>query len=156
MGHLYSPDVAAVSCDAALRKEAGMGRQSESIAVARLKTALLVTGHTAAVLLVLAPLYVLLKYAISDTASINTGGNPIPLWSYHPTLRMFVYFFTDRQFYAVVMNDIVIAGGTVALSMLLGGIPAAYVLVYYRVPGRKIHFFDLENGYNLLTETGHT
>jgi len=113
-----------------------MGKQSESIAVARLKTALWVTGLAAAVLLVLAPLYVLLKYAISDTASINTGGNPIPLWPYHPTLRMFVYLFTDRQFYAVVMNSIVIAVGTVALSMLLG-IPAAYVLGHYRMPGRK-------------------
>ena len=91
----------------------------------------------AAVLLVLGPVYLLTKYAISDVASINTGGAPIPLWPYHPTLRIFVYLFSDRQFYSVILNSVLIALGTVGLSMIMG-VPASYVLGRYRVPGRRI------------------
>jgi len=89
-----------------------------------------------AVLLVVAPIYLLVKYSISDAASINTGGAPIPLWPYHPTLRSFVYLFSDRQFYGVILNSVIIALSTVFLSMLLG-VPASYVLGRYKVPFRR-------------------
>jgi multiple sugar transport system permease protein len=89
-----------------------------------------------AVVMVLAPLYLLIKYSISDAASINTGGAPIPLWPYHPTLRSFVYLFSDRHFYGVIANSIIIALSTVCCSMLLG-VPASYVLGRYKVPFRK-------------------
>ncbi len=89
-----------------------------------------------ALFLVVSPLYLLVKYAISDSASINTGGNPIPLWPYHPTLRTFAYLFSDRLFYSVIMNSVIIASGTLLLSMVLG-VPAAYALGRYRLPGIK-------------------
>jgi ABC-type glycerol-3-phosphate transport system permease component len=102
----------------------------------RLKTALWLACISAAVLLVLAPIYLLVKYSISDAASINTGGAPIPLWPYHPTLRSFVYLFSDSHFYGVITNSIIIALSTVGVSMLLG-VPASYVLGRYRVPFRR-------------------
>jgi multiple sugar transport system permease protein len=89
-----------------------------------------------AVALIAGPLYLLVKYSISDSASINTGGAPIPLWPFHPTLRNFTYLFTDRQFYGVIANSVIIALSTVAVSMLLG-VPASYVLGRFRVPGRR-------------------
>jgi ABC-type glycerol-3-phosphate transport system permease component len=103
---------------------------------ARLRRALWITGLIAAVLLVLFPLYILVKYSISDVASINTGGRPVPFWPYHPTIEVFRYLFSDRRFYAVVLNSLMIALGSVGLSMALG-VPAAFVLARYRVPGRK-------------------
>jgi ABC-type glycerol-3-phosphate transport system permease component len=95
-----------------------------------------VFGLAIALFLVLCPLYLLVKYAISDSASINTGGKPIPLWPSHATLRTFIYLFSDKQFYSVIWNSVVIAAGTVAFSMLLG-VPAAYVLSRYRLPFLK-------------------
>jgi multiple sugar transport system permease protein len=95
-----------------------------------------------ALFLVLSPLYLLIKYALSDSSSINTGVSPIPLWTYHITVRTFLYLFSDRQFYSVIINSIVIALGTVSLSMILG-VPAAYVLARYRLPGRKLIILGL-------------
>ncbi len=78
----------------------------------------------------------MIKYSISDVSSINTGGEPIPLWPYHPTLSIYQYLFTDARFYQVIANSIIIALATVLLSMVLG-VPAAYVLGRYKIPGRK-------------------
>jgi multiple sugar transport system permease protein len=50
--------------------------------------------------------------------------------------------FSDRQFYAVIANSVVIAAGTVMLSMVLGT-PAAYVLSRYRVPVLKFAIIGL-------------
>jgi multiple sugar transport system permease protein len=94
-------------------------------------------GIGVALFLVFAPVYLLVKYSISDIASINTGGKPIPLWPFHPTFRAFAYLFKDPLFYKVVTNSLLIALSTVVFSMALG-IPAAYVLGRYRVPGRRI------------------
>jgi len=99
-------------------------------------------GLAAALALVLGPLYLLVKYAVSDAASINTGGEPIPLWPYNPTLRAFAYLFSDSEFYGVVLNSFVIALSTVLVSLLLG-VPASYVLGRYRVPGRKTFMVGL-------------
>lgn len=93
-------------------------------------------GIAIVLLFIVAPIFLLFKYSISDTASINTGGAPIPLWPYHPTLVNYLYLFTDSQFYKVIINSLVIALMTVVVSMLLG-VPAAYVLGRYEVPGRK-------------------
>jgi multiple sugar transport system permease protein len=101
------------------------------------KKILWLTGIFLALLIVLGPVYMLVKYSISDLSSINTGGKPIPLWPYHPTLRMYQFLFTDSHFYAVLMNSVIISISTVILSMLLG-VPAAYVLGRYQIPGRKV------------------
>jgi multiple sugar transport system permease protein len=95
-----------------------------------------------ALFLVLSPLYLLIKYAVSDSSSINTGGAPIPLWPYHMTARTFLYLFSDRQFYSVIMSSVIIAIGAMLLSMILG-VPAAYVLARYRLPGRKLIILGL-------------
>ncbi len=94
------------------------------------------TGILIAVAIVIGPVYLLVKYSISDLSSINTGGEPIPLWPYHPTLAIYKYLFTDARFYQVLFNSIIIALSTVLLSMVLG-VPAAYVLGRYKIPGRK-------------------
>lgn len=93
-------------------------------------------GIAGVLFFILAPLYLLVKYSISDSASINTGGAPVPFWPYHPTLINYWYLFTDSQFYKVICSSLFIALGTVVVSMMLG-IPAAYVLGRYEVPGRK-------------------
>jgi ABC-type glycerol-3-phosphate transport system permease component len=108
----------------------------------KFKNILWIFGIAIALFLVLCPLYLLIKYAVSDSASINTGGKPIPLWPYHATLRTFIYLFTDRQFYVVIANSVMIAFGTVAFSMLLG-VPAAYILSRYRFPGLKFIIISL-------------
>ncbi len=94
------------------------------------------------VALVVVPVYLLVKYSVSDSGSINTGGAPIPLWPYAPTLRSFTYLFTESQFYGVIVNSIIIALATVFCSMLLG-VPAAYVLGRYRVPFRRTMLLGL-------------
>ena len=101
-----------------------------------LKIALWATSLITVFLLVAVPLFLLFKYSISDTASINTGGAPIPLWPFHPTMRNFVYLFSDRHFYDVVLYSALIAGATVLVSMAIG-VPAAYVLARVPVPGKK-------------------
>jgi multiple sugar transport system permease protein len=79
---------------------------------------------------------------VSDVASINTGGKPIPLWPHEPTFRTFTYLFTDPGFWAVVSNSLVIAVATVALSLLLG-VPASYVLGRQDIPGKKLFLVGL-------------
>ena len=95
-----------------------------------------------AVFLVVAPVFILVKYSLSDVSSINTGGAPIPLWPYNPTVRTYIYLFTDLNFYMVLLNSLVVAVGTVAFSMVLG-VPASYVLGRYKVPGRKLLILGL-------------
>jgi multiple sugar transport system permease protein len=94
------------------------------------------TGILIGVSIIIIPVYLLVKYSISDVSSINTGGEPIPLWPFHPTLSIYQYLFTDARFYQVIINSIIIALATVLLSMVLG-VPAAYVLGRYKIPGRK-------------------
>jgi len=94
------------------------------------------------VFMVFFPVYMLVKYAISDMASINTGGAPIPLWPYHPTLESFTYLFSDQRFFAVVINSLIIALSTVGLALLLG-VPAAYILGRTKIPGKKMLLIGL-------------
>jgi ABC-type glycerol-3-phosphate transport system permease component len=94
------------------------------------------TGLLIALLIIIVPVYLLVKYSISDPGSINTGGAPIPLWPHHPTLNVYKYLFTDTQFYRVLLNSCIVAFLAVACSLLLG-VPAAYVLGRYKIPGRK-------------------
>ena len=94
-------------------------------------------GISMALTAIVVPVFLLVKYSVSDVASINTGGKPIPFWPAHPTLSVYRYLFTDRQFFVVLGNSFIIALLTVASSLLLG-VPAAYVLGRYRIPGRRI------------------
>ena len=119
-----------------------MDKPHKGLPVDSLKYYVWLSALLIAVFMVISPLYLLIKYAVSDSSSINTGGSPIPLWPYHATVRTFLYLFSDRQFYSVIINSIFIALGTVFLSMILG-VPAAYVLARYRLPGRKLIILGL-------------
>lgn len=119
-----------------------MDRPHKGLSAKGLKYIVWLSALLFALFLVVSPLYLLMKYALSDSSSINTGGSPIPLWPYHPTVRTFLYLFSDRQFYSVIINSVAIALGTVLISMMLG-VPAAYVLARYRLPGRKLIILGL-------------
>lgn len=101
------------------------------------KKVLWITGIALGMLIVIGPVYMLVKYSISDIGSINTGGDPIPFWPMNPTIDVYRYLFTDRHFYIVLGNSFFIAFMSVCCSMALG-VPAAYVLGRYRIPGRRI------------------
>ncbi|NLD99380.1 MAG: carbohydrate ABC transporter permease [Fibrobacter sp.] len=109
----------------------------KKIPMANGKKIIWAAGILLAIVIVLGPVYLLVKYSISDIGSINTGGAPVPLWPEKPTLRIYEYLFSDKHFYHVVLNSLIIALSTVVLSMLIG-VPAAYILGRYRIPGRKI------------------
>lgn len=106
------------------------------------KTVIWICGIIFVLILIMTPVYLLVKYSISDTSSINTGGAPVPLWPYHPTLRCFFYLFSDIEFWAVVLNSFIIAVSTVALSMALG-IPASYILGRQEITGKKFILLSL-------------
>ncbi|MBN1577382.1 MAG: carbohydrate ABC transporter permease [Chitinispirillaceae bacterium] len=112
-------------------------RYAQLTPMASSKRIIWVMGVLLAILTVLGPVYLLVKYSISDGASINTGGRPIPFWPLHPTLSVYGYLFSDRHFYTVLGNSLIIALLTVACSMLLG-VPAAYILGRYKIPGRRL------------------
>ncbi len=86
---------------------------------------------------ILAPIYMLLKYSISDMSTINTGGRPIPLWPNRPTVGMFTYLFKDREFWEVVTNSAIIAVSTVLVTSALS-VPAGYVLARYNFPLKRL------------------
>ncbi len=94
-------------------------------------------GVLLAVSVVIVPVYLLIKYSISDIGSINTGGAPVPLWPGNPTFKSYAYLFSDQTFYQVILSSVIVAFSTVLLSMIIG-VPAAYVLGRYRIPGRKM------------------
>lgn len=110
---------------------------SKQLPMAYTKRVLWVTGIVLAVLIVIGPVYLLLKYSISDIGSINTGGDSIPLWPKKPTLQSYAYLFTDKNFYSVVFNSVVVALLSVVFSMIIG-VPAAYILGRLDIPGKKI------------------
>lgn len=108
----------------------------------RARQAVWVLCMVSAALMVAAPLYLLVKYSVSDITSINTGGKPIPLWPHRPTLSNFAYLFSDSHFYEVIGHSLVIALSAVGLAMVLG-VPASYVLGRCRVPGRRVLLIGL-------------
>jgi ABC-type glycerol-3-phosphate transport system permease component len=108
----------------------------------RHKKLIIAAGLVIAFLLVALPLYMLAKYSISGSESINTGGAPIPLWPNPPTLRNYTYLFTDSEFYGVVGNSLFIALATVMVSLALGA-PAAYILGRQSIPGKKLFLLGL-------------
>jgi len=84
--------------------------------------------------IVLAPIFVMFKYAISDRSSVVTGGMPIPLWPYHPTMEQFRGLVTMDAFIKSALTSMKVALLSVVISLVIGT-PAAYGLVRYRFPG---------------------
>lgn len=88
-------------------------------------------------IMIMVPIFLLFKYSISDTASINTFGKPLPIWPYNPTFSVFTYLFEDVMFWKVVGNSFVIAFSTVLLTLFMG-VPAGYVLARFKFPFKRI------------------
>lgn len=86
------------------------------------------------ILVVLAPVFVMFKYSISDRASVVTGGKPIPLWPYDPTLEQFRGLMSMERFFNAFFVSLEIALLSIIISLIVGT-PAAYALVRYRFPG---------------------
>ena len=76
---------------------------------------------------VLIPIYIMIKFSLSDTSSINLGGGVVPLWPHNWTFASYAYVLKDRAFESVIANSFEIALLTIIFSMLLG-VPAAYAL----------------------------
>ncbi len=95
-----------------------------------------------AILIVLFPIYMMLKYSISDKSSIVTGGEVIPLWPYAPTLQQFVYIFRDHEFLQAIWASVRVSMLTILFAMGLG-VPAAYVLARFQIPGKVVLLVSL-------------
>ncbi len=86
------------------------------------------------VAVVIAPIFVMFKYSISDRSSVVTGGQVIPLWPYNPTLEQFESLLDMDSFLAGTITSLQVALLSVAISLVIGT-PAAFALVRYRFPG---------------------
>ncbi len=86
------------------------------------------------ILVVLVPIFIMFKYAISDRSSVVTGGMPIPLWPYHPTMEQFRGLMSMDAFVRSALTSMKVALLAVMISLVMGT-PAAYALVRYRFPG---------------------
>jgi ABC-type glycerol-3-phosphate transport system permease component len=86
------------------------------------------------VAVVIAPIFVMFRYSISDRSSVVTGGQVIPLWPYNPTLEQFESLLAMDSFLAGTITSLQVALLSVAISLVIGT-PAAFALVRYRFPG---------------------
>jgi multiple sugar transport system permease protein len=86
------------------------------------------------ILIVLVPIFVMFKYSISDRSSVVTGGRPIPLWPYHPTLEQFQGLVTMERFSTAALTSLEVALLSIIIALVIGT-PAAYGLARYRFPG---------------------
>jgi multiple sugar transport system permease protein len=104
--------------------------------IAKIKASRIVwfTGIILMILMVFAPIFVMIKYSISDRSSIVTGGMPIPLWPYHPTIEQFRGLIGMDAFVRAAFTSMKVALLCVVISLAIGT-PAAYALVRYRFPG---------------------
>ncbi len=91
---------------------------------------------------ILGPLYMFVKYSISDPTTLNTFGRPIPLWPNRPTFDVFLYLFKDRDFWIAAGNSTIIAFSTVLVTMVFS-IPAGYVLAKKNIPFKRIFLLIL-------------
>lgn len=93
-----------------------------------------ILGIVIMIIIVLFPIFVMFKYSISDRASVVTGGRPIPLWPYEPTIEQFSGLFSMERFFSSFIVSLEVALLSIIISLLIGT-PAAYALVKYRFPG---------------------
>ena len=94
-------------------------------------------GMIVMICIVMAPLFVMVKYSISDRSSVVTGGAVIPLWPYHPTLEQFRGLAAMDRFVRAALTSLEIALLSVVISLVVGT-PAAYALVRHRFPGAMV------------------
>lgn len=86
------------------------------------------------IIIVIVPVFFMFKYSISDRASVVTGGKPIPLWPYEPTIEQFAGLMTMERFFSSFIVSLEVSLLSVVISLLVGT-PAAYALARSRFPG---------------------
>jgi len=97
-----------------------------------------ILGLLAMFAVILVPIFIMVKYSISDRASIIVPpGTPIPFWPYKPTFEIFKHLLGTKAFMESAMMSLSIALITVGFSLVLGT-PAAFALVRYHIPGKLI------------------
>lgn len=86
---------------------------------------------------VLAPIFFMVKFSLSDASSLNLGGDVLPLWPEEWTFASYAYVLGDQSFREVVFNSASVAFLAVAFSVFLG-VPAAYGLARVAWPIRIV------------------
>jgi len=88
-------------------------------------------------LVVILPLFFLVKFSISDRSSIVTGGELMPLWPHKISFLAFKHFLFDSpSFLGAMWNSFKIAMTTIVFSMTLGT-PVAFVFYGKHLFNRK-------------------
>jgi len=101
------------------------------------KKILLGCGLAFMFIIVMIPIFLLIKFSISDRDSIVTGGELLPLWPYHPTLASFKFILSDSSFYAAFWMSIKVSFLCICFAMIMG-VPSAYILARFNIPGKVI------------------
>lgn len=95
------------------------------------------------ILFIIFPIFILFKYSISDRNSIVTGGKyPEPFWPFNPNFKMFQSLFVRKDFLQSGMISLEVGLLTVIFCLFLG-VPTAYALTRYRIPGLGVLLFFL-------------
>jgi multiple sugar transport system permease protein len=99
--------------------------------------ALHLLGLVAVLAFALFPFYWMVSSSLKD--QVDLLASP-PVWLFTPTLDHYVEIFTDQRVTAAVLNSLVVATATTALSLLLGT-PAAYALARFEFRGKADLWF---------------
>jgi multiple sugar transport system permease protein len=95
------------------------------------------------VFFILFPIFILIKYSVSDKASLVTGGKyPEPFWPFSPNLEIFNSLFTRNDFLLAGLTSLEIAILTVFFCLILGT-PTAFALSRLKIPGVGVLLFFL-------------
>ncbi|KXF76655.1 ABC transporter permease [Paramesorhizobium deserti] len=98
-------------------------------------------SHGAGLILVLCftlfPFYWMVSSSFKDQADILASP---PVWFFTPTLANYADIFADEKVFGAIVNSLIVATLTTALSVLLGA-PAAYALARFEFRGKSDLWF---------------
>ncbi len=95
------------------------------------------------IFITLLPLYIMIKYSVSDRASWTTGGKyPVPWWPFDPTFENIIYYLSDQRFWGNALMSAQIAILTVIICVVVG-VPAAYSLTRHKFPAIGVLMFAI-------------
>ncbi|KPL04401.1 MAG: hypothetical protein AMJ90_00790 [candidate division Zixibacteria bacterium SM23_73_2] len=89
------------------------------------------------------PIFILFKYSVSDRDSVVTGGRyPEPFWPFEPNFKMFESLSVRNDFLQSGIVSLEVGFLTVAFCLFLG-VPSAFALARFKIPGLAILLFFL-------------
>lgn len=92
---------------------------------------------------ILFPIFILVKYSVSDKESIITGGKyPEPFWPFSVDMEIFKVLFGRKDFLLAGLASLEIASLTVFFCLILGT-PTAFALARFKIPGIGVILFFL-------------